>query len=135
MGKAIEMTSTLNVLSAPLLEVTSVLAEHLMQSEPFVHFHEADRKLHENQEAMGLLTEAADLQQRVRGQRKSSDISESDIQRLRELQDIINANETIQEQHKARELAVAFLREINQEISGLLGIDFASLTRRPSKCC
>ena len=34
-----------------------------------------------------------------------------------------------------KELAVAFLREVNQEISQLLGIDFASLTRRSGGCC
>jgi cell fate (sporulation/competence/biofilm development) regulator YlbF (YheA/YmcA/DUF963 family) len=134
-GKVIEMTPTPKVVSAPLLEATSALAEHLLLSEPFLRFQEADRKLQTNQEAMGLLTEAAELQQKVRGQRKSGGISESDIQRLRELQNMINTNETIQEQGKAQELAIVFLREVNQEISSLLGVDFASLTRRSSGCC
>lgn len=36
---------------------------------------------------------------------------------------------------KEQELSVAFLREVNQEISQLLGVDFASLARRSSGCC
>ena len=45
------------------------------------------------------------------------------------------AIETIQDHLMTQELAVAFLREVNQEISQQLGVDFASLARRSSGCC
>ena len=133
--KVIEMTSAQNAISTTLLEATSVLAENLVQSEPFLRFQEADRKLHADQEAMRLLTEFAELQQKIRAQQQSGAISESDIKRLRELQSTIPTNDVIQEHGRAQEIAVAFLREVNQEISNLLGVDFASLTRRSGGCC
>jgi hypothetical protein len=34
----------------------------------------------------------------------------------------------------AQQEAIAFLQEVNQEISSLLGYDFASLTRRSGVC-
>ena len=135
MGKVIEMTSSQTAISTTLLEASSVLAENLVQSEPFLRFQEADRKLHADQEAMHLLTEFAELQQKIRAQHNSGTTSENDIKRLREVQSAIGTNDSIQEHGLAQEKAIAFLREVNQEISQLLGIDFASLARRSSGCC
>lgn len=118
-----------------LLEVSSALAENLVQSEPFLRFKAAEDKLNADAEALQLLSEFSELQQKVRNQQLSDAISESDIQRLRDLQSRIGTNETIQDYGLAQEMAVAFLREVNQEINQLLGIDFASLTRRSSGCC
>ena len=134
-GKVIEMTSAQNAISITLLEATSVLAENLVQSEPFLCLQEADRKLHVDREAMRLLTEFAELQQKIRAQQHSGAISESDIKRMRELQSAVGTNDVIQEHGLAQETAIAFLREVNQEISNLLGVDFASLTRRSGGCC
>ena len=135
MGKVTEMISTQNAISTTLLEATSVLAENLVQSEPFLRFQEADRKLHADPEAMRLLTEFAELQQKIRAQHDSGAITESGIKRLRELQKIISTNDAIQDHDMTQELAISFLREVNQEISNLLGVDFASLTRRSGGCC
>ena len=133
--KDTEMKSAINAISITMLEATSALAENLVQSEPFLRFHEADRKLHTDQEAMRLLTEFAQLQQKIRAKQNSGAISASDIKRLRELQRAIGTNDVIQEQGLAQEMAAAFLREVNQEISNLIGIDFASITRRSGGCC
>jgi len=133
--KGIVMTSAQNAISATILEATSSLAENLVQSEPFLRLQAADRRLHADQEAMHLLAEFAELQQKIRAQHDSGAMTESDIQRLRELQRIISTNDAIQDHSLAQELAIAFLREVNQEISNLLGVDFASLTRRAGGCC
>jgi cell fate (sporulation/competence/biofilm development) regulator YlbF (YheA/YmcA/DUF963 family) len=133
--KETEMTSAISAISVTMLEATSNLAENLTQSEAFLRFRAAEAKLNADQEALRLLTEFSELQQKIRTQQHSSNISESDIKRLRALQSAIGTNETIQDYELMKELAVAFLREVNQEISQLLGIDFASLTRRSSGCC
>jgi cell fate (sporulation/competence/biofilm development) regulator YlbF (YheA/YmcA/DUF963 family) len=133
--KDIEMTSAVNAISILMMEATSALAENLAQSEPFLRYQAADRRLHADPEAMRLLAEFAELQQTIRAQHDSDAITESDIQRPRELQRIISTNDAIQDHNLAQELAIAFLREVNQEISNLLGVDFASLTRRAGGCC
>lgn len=118
-----------------LLAATSQLAENLVQSEPLLRFQESTRKLQSDKEASAMLTEFSILQQKLRIQQRSTQISEEDIKRVRELQNAISTNETIQEKELAEEYATAFLREVNQEISNMLGVDFASLARRSSGCC
>lgn len=128
------MTSAINLISSTMLEATSNLADNLAQSEPFLQYKAAEDKLKADQEAMRLMTELSELQQKIRKQQYSGSITESDLKRLRALQSAIGMNETIQDYGLAQELAVSFLREVNQEISDLVGIDFASLTRRSGTC-
>lgn len=128
-------TEKSTVVSNMLLEATSQLAENLVKSEQFLRFLEASRKFQNDNKATALLTEFSILQQKLRVQQRSTPVSEEDIKRLRELQNEIMTNETIQEKDLAEEYAVAFLREVNQEISNMLGVDFASLARRSSGCC
>ena len=129
------MAFSTNAISITMFEATTNLADQLSQSEEFLRFKIAEAKLNADQEAQKLLREYSELQQKIRAQQNSAAIPESDYKRLRELQMAIGANETIQDFEIKQELAVAWLREINQEISQLLGIDFASFTRRSSGCC
>jgi len=128
-------TSKMNGISEKLMEATSSLAMNLAQSEPFLQFKAAEQKLKADQQAMQLLADLEEIQQKIRTQQYSNSVSESDFTRLRELQNAIGINETIQERARALENAIVFLREANQEISNLLGIDFASLARRSTGCC
>ena len=135
MDKDTEITSAISTISIPMLEATSSLAQNLVQSEPFLRFKQAEDRLHADQEAMQLLTDLSEMQQKIRQHQGSSSVSESDLQRLRSLQSAMGTNEIIQDYQMTQELAAAFLREVNQEISNLLSIDFASLTRRSGGCC
>ena len=128
-------TSKMNGISEKLMEATSSLAMNLAQSEPFLQFKAAEQKLKADQQAMQLLADLEEIQQKIRTQQYSNSVSESDFTRLRELQNAIGINETIQERARALENAIVFLREANQEISNLLGTDFASLARRSTGCC
>lgn len=130
-GKMEKVTVVPNV----LLEATSQLTENLVQSEQILRFQEATRKLQGDKEATVLLTEFSILQQKLRGRQRSTQISEEDIKRLRVLQNAISTNEIIQEKELAEEYAIAFLHEVNQEISNILGVDFATLARRSGGCC
>jgi cell fate (sporulation/competence/biofilm development) regulator YlbF (YheA/YmcA/DUF963 family) len=134
-AKGTVVTTGTETISIPLQEATAHLIENLQQSEPFLRYQEADRKLHADAEAMQLLADLSELQQKIRGQQYSGVLFEGDLARLRELQSAVRRNASIQAQEQTQALAVSFLREINQEISQLLGIDFASLARRSSGCC
>ncbi len=124
-----------NMVSSPILEVTQNLAENLAQSEPILRYRAAEQKLNGDAEAQRLLVELSELQQTVRAQQYTGGITPDQLKRLRELQTAANQNETIQEYEQAQEAALAFLRIVNQQISQLVSIDFASLTRRSSGCC
>ena len=135
MDKDMKMDTLSSHLSEPLSAAAAALAENLLQSEPFVRYHQADRLLHEDQQAARLLAEFSKLQQDIRTRQYSEKITEEDIKRLRQLQTDVATNIVIQDQGLKQEMAVAFLKEVNQEISSLLGVDFASLTRRSGGCC
>jgi len=127
--------SNISELSITLLEAASSLTENLNQSEPFLRYKAAEQRLHADQQAMQLLSDLSALQQKIRRQQNTGAISQKDLTQLRALQSAVGTNETIQDHLLTQELAVAFLREVNQEISQLLGVDFASLARRSSGCC
>lgn len=123
------------VLQGVLLEATSDLAQNIVQSEQFLHYKQSEKLLRSDVKAIALLSEFSELQSKLQSKQPNNSISEKDIQRLRDLQSEITTNDSIQEKELAEEIAAAFVREINQEISGLLGFDFASLARRSSGCC
>lgn len=123
------------VLADKLQEATYDLAEHLSQSEPIQNFRDANKRLMADEQSMKLLAVASKLQQKIYAEQYSGKVSNDEISQLRDLRNQVAMNETIQTQAIAREEAVAFLREINLEISNLLGFDFASFTRRPGSGC
>lgn len=135
MAKATKETSNISVLSITLLEAASCLTENLTQSEPFLRYKAAEQRLNADPQAMQLLADLSAVQQKIRKQQYSGGISQKDLAQLRSLQSAVGMNETIQDHLLTQELAVAFLREVNQEISQLLSVDFASLARRSSGCC
>jgi cell fate (sporulation/competence/biofilm development) regulator YlbF (YheA/YmcA/DUF963 family) len=120
---------------ASMQEATSNLAENLSQSEPFLRYRAAERKLQADQEAQQLLTDLSEWQQKIRDQQNSGHIIVTDLEQLRSLQNAVSTNDVIQDYGLTQALAIAFLREVNQEISTLLSIDFSSLARRSGSCC
>jgi len=74
------------------------------------------------------------MQQKVRDQQYNGSLVQADLATLRSLQVSVAENQAIQTYLAPQEAAKAFLREVNQEISQHMGIDFASLTRRSSSC-
>src|SRR5512133_3510968 len=133
-AKQTEMTPATYALPAALLEATSRLSENLAQSEPSLRSRAAEARLNADAEAQQLLKDLSELQQSVRSRQYAPQgagaVSEKDLKRLRELQTAVGNNEVIQDYGMTQQLAASFLREVNQAISQLLGIDFASLARR-----
>jgi cell fate (sporulation/competence/biofilm development) regulator YlbF (YheA/YmcA/DUF963 family) len=57
-------------------------------------------------------------------------VTQSDVEELRAVQTQVQANPAIIAYAQSQQDAVNFLREINQEISQLLGVDFATLAKQ-----
>jgi cell fate (sporulation/competence/biofilm development) regulator YlbF (YheA/YmcA/DUF963 family) len=133
--KAVKMDDQTNLFTKELLEATFDLAESLAEAEAIVHFISANQALNNDQNSLEMINAATDLQRKLYDGQSSGDDLNNDLNRLRDYQSQISSNAVIQEQSIARETAVAFLREINQEISQLLGMDFAALARRPGAGC
>lgn len=135
MDRDTEMKEKETLFTPDLYAAICNLAENLGQAEAMLDFQRANTKLMSDQITLQLIKDAGELQQKVYTGNLSGADFEGHLNHLRELQSQISTNEVIQEQSFARETATSFLREINQEISQLLGVDFASLTRRPGAGC
>lgn len=118
-----------------MMEATMNLTAHLSQSESFLSFKAAQNKLNTDVAALQIVNEFINLQQKIRADQAAGQFSDTDIKHFRDLQVQVATNDVVQERDYALEKAVGFVREVNQEISSLLGVDFASLTRRSTGGC
>lgn len=121
-------------LSPRLLAAVETLAVNLRQSEPLARYHLALDFLEADPEAQALLQRLSELQAQVRAGQAQGRITPDHIDPLRAAQRAAQANPVIRDYARTQQASLAYLREINQEISQLLGVDFAALAKRPG-CC
>lgn len=119
-------------LPSALLAATEALAENLVASEPFVNYDRARVQLKADSQANQLLAHLSQLQAELRQRQAQGQVTQENINQLRAVQSDVQANHVIMDYMSTQQLAVAYLREINQEISQLLGADFAVLAKRSS---
>ncbi len=118
------------VLTSQLREATHSLIENLLASEAFVRYQQARARLNADGEAHALLEQLTQLQVRLRQKQTQGNVNQAEVDSLRLLQQRVQRNRAIMEYAQSQQAAVNFLREIDAEISGLLGINFASFANR-----
>jgi len=111
----------------PLLEATNALAENLLASEPFIKFDRARTELNSDSEAKTLLDQLSAAQSRLSQLQTQGGITQEEIEQYRELQAEVQSNAKFIEYQNAQQSATNYLREINQEISQQLGLNFSAL--------
>lgn len=117
-------------LSPELQQATESLIENLLDSEAFLVYQQSQSRFNSDSDARGLLDLMSTLQAALRHKQSANNVTQSDIDELRAIQEKVQANEAIMAYAQSQQNAVAFLREINQEISQLLGVDFAALAKQ-----
>ena len=127
------MTTT--TLTPNLVEAVESLAQTLVASVPFVTFDEAYARFNADPEASGLMRSLTEAQATLRARQSNGGLSQADIIRYRTLQAEAQANPLITAYVQSEDNAIATLQQVNQEISQWLGVDFATLARRPGNCC
>ncbi len=113
-------------LSPQLQEATDSLINNLLASEAFVRYQSAHARFKADQEACDLMDQLAKLQARLRQKHATGEVNQAEIDSLRLLQQRVQRNPVIMAYAQSQEEAVNFLREVNGEISRLLGMNFAS---------
>ena len=121
-------------LAPDLQAATETLADNLLSSEPLVRHRQAQAALQGDAIARKLLASFSAAQADVRRRQARGGVTQADIEQLRALQRQVQANAVIMHYAETQQGVIAYLREVNQEISQWLGVDFASLARR-SGCC
>jgi cell fate (sporulation/competence/biofilm development) regulator YlbF (YheA/YmcA/DUF963 family) len=113
-------------LSPELQDATQSLIDNLLASEAFVRYQNARDHFNADQEAHDLMDQLAKAQASLRQKQSEGKINQAEIDSLRLLQQRAQQNPVLMVYAQSQEEAVSFLREINGEISQLLGINFAS---------
>jgi cell fate (sporulation/competence/biofilm development) regulator YlbF (YheA/YmcA/DUF963 family) len=122
------------ILSPTMQEATNVFISNLLASEAFIRYHQSQTLLDHDSTAQALLNLPSQAQIDLRNKQADSSLSKDEIDSLRALQTQARENDVISGYANAQQDVIKFLREINDEINQLLGIDFASFTKR-SGCC
>jgi cell fate (sporulation/competence/biofilm development) regulator YlbF (YheA/YmcA/DUF963 family) len=128
--------STIDLATLPpeLLAATTALAENLACALPIVTYHQAEANLRADREAAALLDRYSQGLAAWREHEARGEATAGEIQSMRKLQSEVRSNPTLAEVARSQQVATAFVREINGQISRLLGLDFAALSRRAG-CC
>lgn len=121
-------------LSLELKQAVHALNETLKQSPPLRAYVEALAKMEADPSATGLLDELQRVQADLRVRQSNGGVTSADTARLRQLQADVQAHPTIAAFLAADREAKAYLPQVNDLISDLIGIDFASLGRTKA-CC
>jgi cell fate (sporulation/competence/biofilm development) regulator YlbF (YheA/YmcA/DUF963 family) len=113
-----------------LQETTNSLIQNLLASEVFLIYQQSQATMNSNSEARGLLDLLSTLQAALRHKQSANNVTQTDIEELRSIQTKVRANPDIMAYAQSQQGAVSFLREVNQEISQTLGVDFAALAKK-----
>jgi cell fate (sporulation/competence/biofilm development) regulator YlbF (YheA/YmcA/DUF963 family) len=121
-------------LSPTMQEATDVFISNLLASEALVRYQQAQVTMNTDSQANALLNQLSEMQSELRQKQANKSLTKDEIDALRSLQEKARENTAIKEYADSQQEVINLVREINTEINQLLGIDFASLTRR-SGCC
>jgi len=114
------------VLTPSMQEATEALIGNLVASEAYIRYQQAQARLNDDLEAHTLLDQLSHAQADLRKKQANNGVTQAEIDALRTLQERVQHSKTIMTYAQTQQEAVNFLREINNEISQLLGINFAS---------
>lgn len=109
-----------------LQEATQLLIDHLLASEAFTQYQTARHNMDADKEAHELMDQLSKAQARVRQMQGKGEVNQAEVDSLRLLQQRVLRNPVIMDYAGSQQDAINLLREVNGEISQLLGIDFAS---------
>jgi len=124
--------NTSPTLPPDVLAAIEALAENLLHAEPLVRYHQAHARLEADRRARDLLERFAAAQADLRVHQARGTVTQAAVEELRVLQNQVQANRVIMDYAATQQAAIAYLPEVNQEISELLGVDFAALAGRAS---
>jgi cell fate (sporulation/competence/biofilm development) regulator YlbF (YheA/YmcA/DUF963 family) len=123
------MTTQNTTIEGNLGIALNTLAKNIQYTEPVNRFLTARENFDQDSSARKIMEELSEQQRMIRQKQTANSISADDLEKLRSLQVKAQENKTISTFAFAQQEAIGYLRELNTEISNLLGIDFASLAK------
>jgi cell fate (sporulation/competence/biofilm development) regulator YlbF (YheA/YmcA/DUF963 family) len=109
------------------------LVKQVSHAEPVVRYYQAKARFDADPQAGVLLARLSTGQAELRTRQTRDRVAQAKMQELRALQREVQSNRVIMDYSETQQVAMAYLPEVNLEISQLLGVDFASLAG-PASC-
>lgn len=122
--------SEMTILPLEFHQATYSLIQNLLASKAFLTYHQSLAGMKADQTANELLERLSAFQNKVRQKQAQNSLTQEDIEALRNIQTQVQENTTIMQYAQSQQDAIYFLREINQEISQLIGMDLAGLAKK-----
>lgn len=113
-------------ISPMMQEAAEALIGNLLASEVLIRYQQARGRLNTDDQARRLLQQLSSAQAELRQKQANGGVTQVEIDALRALQRQVQQNQAIMNYAQTQQEAINFLREINEEISQLVGINFAS---------
>jgi cell fate (sporulation/competence/biofilm development) regulator YlbF (YheA/YmcA/DUF963 family) len=117
-------------LSDNMQAAAHALGQGLSASEPFTRYVNSQVALNEDPAASDLLDQLIAIQNDFRRQQAQGQVNPSALEQLKDVQAQAQDTPAIMEYAHSQQAAIAYLKEINQEISQQLGMDFALIAKR-----
>lgn len=127
------MNTPQTVLLPGLQAVTDRLAEALVQAPPIAAYRHAKACFDADPQAYALLERFSAARSELRAREASNTLTQADIDQARALEQQVRSNPTLMDYFVAQQMAIAYLKEVNQEISQWLGMNFGAMAA--SKRC
>jgi len=109
------------------------LAAKISGVAPIQAYQAARARLDNDAQARELLARLSAIQADLRLRQMHGGVAQADLDNLRAIQSEVQANSIIKAYAEAQQAAIAYLPWVNEEISQLLGMDFASMAG-PASC-
>lgn len=121
-------------LEPKMTEAALNLGKTLTSAKEYVSYQRAKQVLNEDVSARNLMSDLAKAEVGVRRAAGNGTITPEDLQTLSDLQTQLQTNPVITDFTTSKQELTTFLQGINNEISQLLGINFALIAKH-SSCC
>ena len=118
-----------------LTNVANKLGSAIVDTMEYQTYHAAEQCFQSDPQAQELLKKHEETRQSLQLMWQLKSSTEEEMQKLRELKKLIEANQTLKEYFNAQEKLVSMLRELNEFISERLNLDFSGLTKPQRGCC
>ncbi len=114
--------------------MTTQLGDELANISVIKNYKSAQSKLNADKEAMELIRKLTAARKELNQKQHSGTFTQESLNDYSKIQNEVEKNRTINEYSRAQQEAVQFLKNVNVEISQLIGIDFSSLIKRSTTC-
>jgi len=116
------------------ITMAAKLSDELVSIANIKNFKGAQKKLNEEPGAMELLRKLSAARKELSQKQISDTFTQESLNDFYDVQKEVEKNSTINEYSQAQQEAIQFLKNVNFEISQLIGIDFSSLIKRSNTC-